>query len=104
MERVGLERRRGGSFYTARSVMSRLGILVFLVLVLLVSCILVRLPTDSFDVFGRGGGEVGGGGEGVEEVLIYGRFYNFSCIGRWWAKDDIMGRWVARRRGKGRVG
>lgn len=62
---------------------------------LLVSCIIVRLPTDSFALFGRVKEE----GEGVEEVLIYGRFYTLFCIGRWWAKDDIMGLWVARRRG-----
>lgn len=89
---------RGSSFYTARSVMSRLGFLsffFFFFLVLLVSCIIVRLPTDSFALFGRGKEE----GEGVEEVLIYGRFYTLFCIGRWWAKDDIMGLWVARRRG-----
>lgn len=53
---------RGSSFYTARSVMSRLGFLLFF-LVLLVSCIIVRLPTDSFALFGRGREE----GEGVEE-------------------------------------
>lgn len=48
----------GGSFF-------------FLVLVLLVSCIIVRLPTDSFDLLGRGKEEEAG----VGKVLIYGRFY-----------------------------
>lgn len=74
----------GSSFYTARSVMSRLGILLFLFLVLLVSCIIVRLPTDSFDLFGRGrgGGRRGGSGGSIDLRSFLPLFLYRSVVGK----------------------